>query len=500
MTEQRALTRAQIITQLTKSPHGDLAEYEDVGRMAARDEQEFFAHLIAWNDVRGNIRDSKVALPVLALTGTIEREFIENAVALIAKLRPRDFLRALDYARTVKAPDRLLRRLASRYCYDLEADPTKWVETALLHRHTLKSLYARNHFGSTNAEAVLFLREGRPAVFDVVKNIARSQDQRASLAPAMTPGEVAGAIRTLRIPFLIARGAAGKLCDEPVVLAAIISRMSPTDVQTNLKWIERRAGKDDAQVKAELSRVVKRSGRSTATPLKATKAVEHIDDEAVKTEVKAAQEQALNALGNIEGRWLLLVDKSGSMSQSIGIGREIASLLARMCPEVHLVFFDSNPREFDVTGKTLAEIEAMTKHVTSGGGTDIGCGLRYAVEKGWEIDAIAVVSDGGDGGINTFPASYRRLGNEPPVYFYKLNGDADRWSDRAVAADIDVQTFDLRGSVDSYSLPTLVRTMRAKRYALADEILATPLRTLDSVLTNTVGRPVMARAQEAVAV
>jgi hypothetical protein len=45
-----------------------------------------------------------------------------------------------------------------------------------------------------------------------------------------------------------------------------------------------------------------------------------------------------------------------------------------------------------------------------------------------------------------------------------------------------MQTFDIRGGVDYYSLPNLASTMRTKTYGLVDEIMATPLLSLNDVL------------------
>ena len=49
-------------------------------------------------------------------------------------------------------------------------------------------------------------------------------------------------------------------------------------------------------------------------------------------------------------------------------------------------------------------------------------------------------------------------------------------------AGIEMQTFDIRGGVDYYSVVNLVQTLRASRYSLIDEILATPLLSLNTVL------------------
>jgi hypothetical protein len=50
-------------------------------------------------------------------------------------------------------------------------------------------------------------------------------------------------------------------------------------------------------------------------------------------------------------------------------------------------------------------------------------------------------------------------------------------------AGIEMTTFDLRGSkLDYYSIPNTVKTLRSNQYSLVEEILSTPLLTLNDVL------------------
>jgi hypothetical protein len=59
-------------------------------------------------------------------------------------------------------------------------------------------------------------------------------------------------------------------------------------------------------------------------------------------------------------------------------------------------------------------------------------------------------------------------------------------------AGLEMQTFDIRGGTDYYSIPNLAQTMRTKTYGLVDEILATPLLTLNSVLKVSTERKLVA--------
>src|SRR5574341_861388 len=117
---ETGLTQARIISELVKAPHGQLIEYIPIGQGAAREDPDFLSHLIAWNEINGAVRDSKVALPVISLSiwgrradtlsmgnaymGMDLSVHIENSLAHLALLSPMDLMRAVRFARTIKTP------------------------------------------------------------------------------------------------------------------------------------------------------------------------------------------------------------------------------------------------------------------------------------------------------------------------------------------------------------------------------------------------------------
>jgi hypothetical protein len=207
---------------------------------------------------------------------------------------------------------------------------------------------------------------------------------------------------------------------------------------------------------------------------------------ATAEKLKAVQEQQLSALG-IKGNWLVLGDKSSSMKESIEASRKIASTLASLCEgKVTLLFFNGEPQKFDVTGKTLAQIEEQTKYVVAEGMTCCGIGLEYALANNLEVDGIAIVTDGEETQHPVFGHSYKRLaahlGKEVPAYVYLVKGGAQNMLSNCQGLGVQLDVFDLRGGVDYYALPNLVKTMRSNRWSLADEIMNVPLLKLSQVL------------------
>jgi hypothetical protein len=140
----------------------------------------------------------------------------------------------------------------------------------------------------------------------------------------------------------------------------------------------------------------------------------------------------------------------------------------------------------DVTGLPLDSIQKATRHITANGGTSIGCGLNRMLSEKVEIDGIAIVSDGGENTSPLFPDVYKRYidfaQKDIPVYMFLCQGEPDNLTPRMNQAGIEMQTFDIRGGTDFYSIPNLAQTLRASRYSLVDEILSTPLLTLSNVL------------------
>lgn len=476
---EKGLTVQRIISELTRSPHGNLAEYAPLAKQAVGQDPDFFAHLIAWNEKNGQIRDAKAALPVLSLqTGY---PYLENSFAHLAMLDPRTLMKALRFAKepgivTAKSKRQLL-RVVERYLRTREAAPNFWTKTTVQHRASMKSLYAMFHIRPEAIYDAILFKGVRPpgSVWEAIHSLKGA------------PPEVAARLITEhRIPFLIATQALGGRMDKAIVLA-IMERMTPSELVTNSKYLEKLGVREVPELRAAYEEGLKRVAESKKVALKTSVAAKSVTDPTLKKQLDAAQEKQLQNLA-AEGNWLVLGDRSSSMQVSIEASRNIAGTLAKMVKgEVHLIFFNNSPQYLNVTGKSYEEVLAATRNVTATGGTSIGCGLQYILEKGVEVNGIAVVSDGGENGLPIFAQVYQRycekFGSTPPVYFYFVRGqDPDVFTHNMKVSGIEMQVFDLRGGVDYYSLPNLVATMRPSRYSLLDEIMSTPLVTLNEVL------------------
>ena len=488
MAEQHGFTKQKIFAELSKSPHGKLAEYVPVGKQAVAQEGEFFQHLIAWNFSNGQIRDSKVALPVLGLAYEKDQELLDNSLAHLAKLNPRELLKAFMFMRELRPAGKmsLMDRLVRDYLHQKETD-RGWDGLAVQHMKVLRSLYALARVKPTKDRVRIALFGGtkkgehlpppKGSVFEAVAGLKK-----------MSPVEAAGAILKFHIPFLVAAGALEEKAKEPDLVLAMISQMSPTELTTNMKMLEKLGVKTNPALRGALEQAMTKAATSKQNTLKTTQAVDAVEDEGLKEKLRGLQAKQIKAAGGPEGDWLVLADKSGSMTHAIEIARHVAAALAQFVKgKVWLVFFDTSPMTVDVTGLSLDQVMAATRHIGAGGGTSIGCGLNRMLAEKVAVDGIAVVSDGGENNAPLFTDVYAKyakfVDKSVPVYFYRCDGDGDVFSGNLNRAGIESQMLDMRGSkVDFYSIPNLVQAMRSNQYSLVDEIMATPLASLGDVL------------------
>lgn len=559
MTE-RALDKRKIVGALVQSTHGELKAYLEAGTEAAQADPDFLAHVIAWNHHKGQIRDSKVALPVIALKAAalgsdVGRVVADNALAHLADLKPREFVRAVQFAWDIDAPSNVVQRLMRRYVNDLEADQHDWERTAIIHREALRWLYAQAGYTPRvpGGESSLYgryrhIKNASEFAMKADRGLALPRFRVMATLPTLTPVEIGGAIDRYKLPFLQVRGALGVKAKEPDVVLALMKRMSTTELVTNMKWLERVGVKTIPALRSALELALGQAGTAKrqrkGAVLKTAKAAEVLaDDEKLSGKLHVLQEQQISHVKGIEGTWVVLADKSGSMEAAMEAARLVAGTLTRLVKgQVHLIFFDTTPRHLDATGKTLEELTAITKTYVAEGGTSIGCGLQYLLDKKIKVDGIAIVSDGceNDDGFRsgrphfgpTYTEYVRRLGIDPPtVYWYRTAvkvlassiesvmrshritraqaiealrqsaiTEVAGFQRKVQVAGIDLQTFDLStGNIDYFSVLNLVPTMKAQRYALLDEIYGMKLRTLDEVLDRTKGRAVLPQLQEVTA-
>lgn len=490
--------KSELINAFLKSKHGKLEEYVQVGLSASKYEPEFFSHLIAWNLIKGEIRDSKIALPILALRqfGNTINEFSENAVASLMLLDPRSLVKAYNFNKELVkiglnisgGQRKKLQEGIQRYLQVRESNNGWWVKTAVQHRNDLKTLYAVSHYHPSDfAQQVLFERDyPKGSVFEKIHSLKNMSDS-----------EAAGTILNFKIPFQIALGSLGRkksdFQENPEFILALLEGMSGQQLINSTKFLESLDVFKNPMLKSEYNKALERAKNDKkVTTLKANKAMESMSESSdvnqdILRKLSEIQEVKINEKG-IEGDWAILGDCSGSMKKAIEISKEIASYLTKSVKgKVYLIYFNTEPRVFDVTGKKLEEIKVLTQYIGAHGGTSCGCGLKYLQDRKIVVNGIAMVSDGGDNTHPLFHDAYkeycRKMDIEPTVYLFHVNGERNVLSDYCKINKIQIETHDMEGS-DYYSLPNIIPTLKTTRYSLIDEIMNIPLLTFEKVFQN----------------
>ena len=479
--EQTEVTRNQIVNELLRIGHGDLKIYSDTGLKAVKVEPELFAHLIAWNEKKGEVRDSKKAFPILALRGEKDDELYENAAAHLCLLSPRDLVSACRYHRELPpAPGAgWIKKAINKFLTERERNQRWWDATVLQHRESIKTLYAMYHIPPTDrTQAILFEKKYPPgSVFEKVKELKN-----------MKPDEAAGTILNHKIPFLIAVGALGGIKGKTDILLALIERMSGSELINNTAMLQKAGVFENPALKAAydsgISRAKKDKKVATLKAGKAAKILESVDAK-VAAKLDNLQEEKLSET-KIDGDWLVLGDRSGSMDQAVDLAKQVAALIAhQVSGKVYLVFFNDKPTFFDVSGKSLTEIQEQTKRVSASGMTSIGCGLDYLTKNSLSVNGISIVSDGGDNTNPRYHQAYaeysKKMGIQPTTYLFHVSGDVNHLDSFCKREGIGLETFEIGSHVDYYSLGMIVKMMRSNMYSLVNEIMEIPLLTFDKV-------------------
>ncbi len=497
---ETGITRSEIVNKLNLSLHGDLAGYRVVIGTACKQDPEFLAHLIAWDFVNGQIKDSKLALPVITLaTREFPDELTENSLAHLAMQPPRELAKGLKFSIDSGTParrQRALERMIHRYLTAKESEPGKWARLVARHRRSLKSLYAKTHCPmSPWASAILF--DGKYIPGSIFADIANLR--------TMDSASVAATIQKWHLSPLVVSGAlagAKEKQKESAVVAATIDQMSDTETVTRAASLERKGITRDQHLKERFRQKVSKATTSKKATLKTSVAADEVEDEGLKTMLRELQERQIqsqkSAGRGIDGNWLVISDRSSSQEKAIKIGVHIAAAIAKFVTgTVWLAFCAADVSGYEVTGASLESIQQKTKFIIAHGDTSYGVGLSWAASKGCELDGVVIVGDGGENTDPLFAMEHarweKRTQKRLPVYLYQtycapryagmFGGNTRQFESYMKAAGIEFTAFDLTsGKVDYFSIPNLVQSMNASRFGVIEKIMACPLITLDQVL------------------
>lgn len=490
--------RLGMLNSLLTCPHRKLGLVHPLHAELVKADPRFYVRLAAWYADHGDVRDHKEMFVVTLVTSDFPGHR-DVGLALLRELPPYQVGRVIDFIHgvteettaTVAAEKdkpaekvqvtttdglgrnvpRSVRTEVTRYLREREADDRWFDATALTARKTLKRLYALLHVRpGPRAQAVLF-DESPPEGSKLAGLKALAQAEDAALQAKL--------IAEHDVPFRVAVGLVKAVT--PAVLKALVERMSPQEAINNLDMLRRRGGFEDAAVKALIE--AKLEAAKTATRVSAFKAETARDAVALPTEVKAKLDAVADAQVKARGRiarpTALLIDKSGSMTQAIEIGKRLGALLAAVADrELFVYAFDTIAYPVEAAKPDLAAWEVALTGITAGGGTSVGVAVEQLRRKKQYVEQVVVVTDEGENADPKFvPAllKYREeLKADPAVCFVKVKGATTQLEDECKRGGIPTDAYQFDG--DYYSLPNLVPLLaRPSKLELLQEVLEYPL-------------------------
>lgn len=495
--EREAFNKLQLVNSLIKIAHSEPSEpkdktekgriesthkaYTNIGLSVVNVDPYLYAHIIAWNHKNGKLFSSKLAFPVISLRGN--PEFSENAIAHLTLLDPRKLIRAYNYSKhltslgnPIKGDKRKVLQWAIQKYIEIREKDRKWWDSCVVqNRKAMKALYTVSHKKpSRYAQSVLFDNQyPKVSVFEIIRNLKN-----------MSSKEAAGHIINHKIPLTIATGAVSSIKNNDIILA-LLEGISGNELLNNTKRFEKLGVLQDTTLKAAFEEAIERAKKDKrVNTYKASKAKEVIKDKKLSNKIMSVQKEREKKEKGIEGNWSVLGDCSWSMKESIEIARKVASLVASAVKgKVYLIFFNTAPKFFDVSGMSYDDIFQKTQFIIPYGGTSIGCGLDYLLQKEIIINGIVIASDGGDNTVPMFDPTYKKYTNKfninPTVYHIWVPGDPNR------LGSLDyIEKIDASRGFDEYVFPNLTNILKANRYQLMDDILDTPLLTFKQVFKD----------------
>jgi hypothetical protein len=175
----------------------------------------------------------------------------------------------------------------------------------------------------------------------------------------------------------------------------------------------------------------------------------------------------------------LLIDKSGSMSVAIELGKRIGALVSSVTTQALYVYaFDTVAYPIECAGADLAAWEKALQGITAGGGTSCGVALETMRRKQQYVEQIIVVTDEEENTAPLFVETLKKYRQDakadPNVCFVRTPGGQTILEGQCRAAGIMADAFQFTG--DYYALPNLVPLLsRPSKLDLLMEILEYPL-------------------------
>lgn len=518
MTRQEEDTRVRMFNKFMTCPHRDTDLIKDVHAELRAKDPVFYAHLACWYQKNGQIRDHNEVFSAMLATDTYleNREiglalwrdqpvfmkhkilgFVEGKKVKIRTKTGNKIQRGKKKIDEVRIDEKLVglkqnlptsfRKERETFLRWLESDPERFDAVALRNFNDLKALYAGGHNGvkpCSRAQKILFEKKyPEDSRLNVFKKVTS----------ASTPEEQAKLIVENKLSYTVAVGLIDKVT--PTVLIALVNAMTPQEVVNNIASLEEKGAFDNPDLKAIIdAKLEKATTAKNVATLKSKTAKEtgRVKNEEIIKKLDDIADKQVKKAGTIKMSTAIFVDKSGSMTLAIEVGKRVASMVSGaietseggIVKPVPVIAFDTAARPITAEGTTLTAWEKAFKPVIADGGTSIGVALDYLIRMNWGVEQIVIITDEGENNIPFFSSVF-------PKYLEKFNGSVPRivvinvpdnaghishnFTNNLKTANIEFELYQPEKN-DYYGLPGLLMLLsRHSKLDLIYEIMAYPL-------------------------
>jgi hypothetical protein len=493
--------RLNILNTLLTTPHRKLDAVYPVHQQMIRQDPLFYGRLGAWYYDTGDIRDHKETFCINLCLSDFEGHR-DAGLAMLRELPPYEVARVVDFIHGTKvslrksvaagAPKppkgtkeervltdvglnrnipRSMQTEVERYLREREADPEWFDSTYVIARKYIKRLYAVLHIHpSERAQKILFDEDPpEDSKIFAVKELAK----------ASTPADQAKTIMQYKIPYRIACTIVTAMT--PTVLLALVESMSSQELINNMGSLRKRGAFDNPDLKAAIEAKLEKA--KTDKRVSAFKAAEAIKVAGVSEDVVKKLEEVtdaqVKARGRIKQPTALLIDKSGSMSQAIELGKQIGSMISAIADAPLYVYaFDTLAYPITAQGTDLASWERALRGVNAGGGTSCGVALEYMIRSKQRAEQIILITDEAENGAPLFVPTIQKymtmLAVVPNVCIVKTQGASNLLEQNMQRAGLQCDAYQFEG--DYYGLSSLIPYLtKPSKLDLLMEIMMWPL-------------------------
>lgn len=364
----------------------------------------------------------------------------------------------------------------------------KMMEGALLRGSKyLKQFYIRTNrvpMNDVNSWVNKFLWNGETQAGTRLHGLRQLQTEK-------DPVKQAEIIVNNKLPFTSVMSAIVSIT--PSILIAMVDSMSHQELLQSLGTLKSHGAFDNPDIKTLIDSKLKQAKKGKRVDAmkgaKAAAAVAGLDEE-TRQIVQEVTDSQMKFHGEIGMRTALLIDKSGSMTDAIEIGKQLGAAIAQSCkkdnpPVTYL--FDNMPtlvkwtdKDGDITAKSAWDNKlAMFR---ANGGTAPAEVIKAMISKKTIVDQMVLVTDEGELNDGDFAAQLKKyeanIGVLPSIVIVRIGRNRTNIMEtslRKVHANVDVLACD---TIDSVSIPNLIQLLSKKSvFDLVQEILSLDLPT-----------------------